>query len=164
MIIRPEKLEDIEEIKRITEAAFRNHPYSHQTEHLIVKELRDSGNLVLSLVAELGGAVVGHIAFSKVLIDKEDQAWYGIGPLSVDPEFQQRGIGSELVLAGIEEMRGRGANGIVLVGDPAYYQRFGFQQGKKLTFRSVPPENFLVLSFLPDEPHGEVSFHDSLSG
>ena len=108
--------------------------------------------------------VVGHIAFSKVLINNQDQGWYGIGPLSVDPENQRKGIGSKLVLAGIEEMREEGANGIVLVGYPAYYQRFGFQQGKNLTFRPVPPENFLVLSFLSDEPHGEVSFHKSLSG
>ena len=161
--VRPEKGEDKPLITRITKAAFEDHPYSHQTEHLMVNQMRDSDGLALSLMAEIDGIIVGHIAFSKVFIDGKDLGWYAVGPLSVDPEYQRKGVGSALVHDGLSKMRESDAKGIVLVGDPAYYKRFGFRQGTTLTFHEVPAENFLVLPLKLDEPEGEVSFHAAFS-
>jgi putative acetyltransferase len=159
MQIRPETSQDVKIIEEITKAAFANHPYSHQSEHKIVQMLRDEEALSLSLVAELGGQVVGHIAFSRILINDQDMGWYGIGPMSVKPEVQRQGVGSALINRGLEIMREAGAHGCVLVGDPNYYWRFGFRNHTPLTLPDVSPENFLVLSFSEEIPSGTVVFH-----
>lgn len=97
MIIRPERETDLPAIDRINLEAFKDHPYSHQTEHLIVRALRAAGALTLSLVAEAEGEVVGHIAFSPALIDGQDLGWYTLGPVAVLPGHQGQGIGAALV-------------------------------------------------------------------
>src|SRR3972149_6525425 len=97
MIIRPETLGDHESIRSILIAAFANHPYSHQTEHLIVDALRDADALTVALVAEVESKVLGHIAFSPVKINDTDCQWFGLGPIAVMPEFQRKGIGKILV-------------------------------------------------------------------
>ena len=157
--IRPEIEKDIDRIEHITLAAFENHPISNQTEHLIVADLRKKGALTLSLVAEMDGVVVGHIAFSGVTINGDNLSWFGIGPVSVVPEYQNQGIGSQLVKSGLETMKKLGAKGCALVGDPAYYSRFGFQSNKALFLEGVPPENFMVISFDGNIPSGKVEFH-----
>ena len=91
MIIRPETPGDHDSIRDILIAAFANHPYSHQTEHLIVEGLRADNALTLSLVAELDGNVVGQIAFSPVKIDGKDCGWLGLGPVAVSPSFSETG-------------------------------------------------------------------------
>jgi putative acetyltransferase len=80
MKIRPETPQDISVIKKITIAAFEGKWYSNQTEHLIVNRLRDEGAMAFSLVAEIDGKVVGHVAFSAVTINSEDIGWFGLGP------------------------------------------------------------------------------------
>ena len=127
MKIRPETPQDINEIEQITIAAFDGKPYSDQTEHLIINRLREAGAMSLSLVAEMDGKVVGHVAFSLVTINGKDLGWYGIGPVSVLPELQKQGIGSKLIREGLSLIREKGAKGCVLEGDPGYYQRFGFK-------------------------------------
>jgi putative acetyltransferase len=92
MIIRHERDSDIAAIFTVTKAAFENHPYSHQTERFIVNALRAAKALSLSLVAEVDGKVVGHIAFSPVTISDGSDNWYGIGPVSVLPEFQKKTV------------------------------------------------------------------------
>ena len=89
--IRPEKESDFDRIEEITVSAFRDHPFSENIEHLIIRELRKTGDLSLSLIAEVGGTVVGHIAISPVTVGGKDVGWYGVGPLSVQPEFQNPG-------------------------------------------------------------------------
>ena len=159
--IRRETEADITAINEITAAAFKDHPYSHQTEVFIIKALRAANALTLSLVAEIGGRVVGHIAFSPVVISDGSKGWYGIGPLSVAPEFQRQGIGKALVNEGLATLNESGANGCVLVGDPDYYKRFGFRNLPELTLEGVPPENFLALAFGKDSARDAVSFHEA---
>jgi len=158
--IRPEQEKDADRINQIIEAAFNNHPHSNQKEHLLVSELRADKALSLSLVAEVNGKVAGHIAFSEVSIDDNFISWYGLAPVSVDPEYQNRGIGSELIKSGLNELKKMGARGCVLVGEPEYYKRFGFRHQKSLFYEGVPGEYFLVQPFNDESPSGEVKYHN----
>jgi putative acetyltransferase len=97
MIIRKETTSDIEAITQVTIAAFRTLSISNHTEQFIIKALRAAGALTLSLVAEIDGRVIGHIAFSLVTISDGTRNWYGLGPLSVLPEHQRKGIGKALI-------------------------------------------------------------------
>jgi putative acetyltransferase len=159
MIIRHETESDIEAISAVTQAAFENHPISNQTEHFIVKALRAAGALTISLVAEVGGQVVGHIAFSPVTFSDGSLNWYGLGPISVAPARQRQGIGTALMREGLSRLKALGAQGCVLVGDPNYYQSFGFRSYPELRHEGVPPENLLVLPFGEHKPQGIVEFH-----
>lgn len=159
MIIRPETPGDFAAIRTINIDAFANHPFSQQTEHLIVEALRDADALTISLVAEDDDRVVGHVAFSPALIDGQDLNWFTLGPIAVTPARQRQGIGARLIDAGIEALRQQGANGCLLVGDPAYYLRFGFRHSPSLTVEHVPPEYFMCLPLAGEIPHGAVSHH-----
>ena len=161
MIIRNEMDSDIEAIWEVTKSAFENHPYSHQTEQYIVDALRAARALTVSLVAEVDGRVVGHIAFSPVTISDGSDGWYGVGPLSVLPEFQMKGIGKSLVYRGLSALTALGAKGCVLVGDPRYYERFGFRNIPDLVLEGVPQENFLALPFHRNPARGAVIFHEA---
>ncbi len=79
---------------------------------------------VISLVYEDGGKVLGHVAFSPLL--GEDVNAYILSPLAVDPEAQRAGIGTKLVRAGLERLKAKGVDFVLVYGDPAYYSRFGF--------------------------------------
>ena len=92
-----------------------------------------------------GGAIVGHIAFSEVLIDGEACGWFALGPVAVIPERQGDGIGGALVRAGLARLRAQGAAGRVLVGDPGYYGRFGFAADPALRVDGVPGEYVIAL-------------------
>lgn len=163
MIIRYETASDIEAITEVTIAAFRHHPISNQTEQFIIHALRNAHALTISLVAEVDGKVVGHIAFSPVTISDGSQNWYGLGPISVLPECQRQGIGTSLVLKGLSLLKALGGKGCALVGDPAYYQRFGFRNIPRLIHDGIPQEFFLVLPFDEDIPQGTVVFHEGFS-
>mgnify|MGYP000484878701 CR=1 FL=1 len=102
-MIRDETAADGRAIFEVTRAAFENHPISRQTEPYIVEALRAAGALVVSLVAEADGRVVGHVAFSPVSLSDGSQGWYGVGPLSVLPECQRRGIGTALMHEGVPQ-------------------------------------------------------------
>ncbi|MCC7118543.1 MAG: N-acetyltransferase [Anaerolineales bacterium] len=161
-LIRSEMQTDIEGIEKITLAAFTGKPYSNQTEHLIVNELRKAGALTLSLVAEVNENVIGHIAFSSVRINEKDLGWYGIGPISVAPAFQKQGIGSKLIKEGLKQIQMQGAQGCVLLGDPAYYPKFGFKSYPELFYAGSPaPEYFMALPFYANVPKGKVEFHSA---
>lgn len=159
MLIRPETPADHAAIREINIAAFADHPYSRQTEHLIVEALRSAGALAVSLVAEEHGRVAGHIACSKAPVDDTDLGWYLLGPVAVLPGLQRRGLGSALVRAGMDELRKLGAKGCVLVGDPAFYTRLGFRPAKHLHYPGVPQEFVLCLPFDGAEPEGDVGHH-----
>ena len=160
--IRPESPTDVDAIREINIAAFRVHPVSHQTEHLIVDALRESGALEVSLVAHLGERAVGHIAFSRAQVGSSDEC-YLLGPVAVLPDSQGNGIGSALVSAGFGELRLRGAAGCVLVGDPGFYERFGFRSLPGLTYEGVPGEYVLGLSFGADSPLGQIHANEAFS-
>jgi putative acetyltransferase len=159
MLVRSETPRDVAAIRDVNIAAFRDHPFSHQTEHLIVEALRGAGALELSLVAEAEGVVVGHIAFSAARIGDASSGWFLLGPVAVDPAHQGRGMGRALVEAGLEALRSRGASGSVLVGDAAFYERFGFRSYPGVTCAGVPDENVLCLLLRKDVPAGEVGHH-----
>ena len=127
MILRKETVADIDAITEITIAAFKNHPISNHTEQFIINALRDADALTLSLVAEIEGRVVGHIAFSPVIISDGTKGWYGLGPVSVLPEYQKQGIGKSLINEGLSLLKELVGQGCALVGDPNYYKRFGFK-------------------------------------
>ncbi|MGB3875600.1 MAG: N-acetyltransferase [Shinella zoogloeoides] len=164
MILRPERDGDIDAIRALTERAFRTAPHADGTEHLIIDRLRAAGALTLSLVAEEGGAVVGHVAFSPVSVSDGSAGWYGLGPISVDPSRQGGGIGSRLVREGLARLEALGAAGCVLLGDPAYYGRFGFEPDPRLTLDGVPPEYFMRVAFSPVYGEGTVSYHPGFYG
>ena len=158
--IRSEQTSDIEAISQVTFAAFLGRFSDHPTEHLIVDSLRDAGMLTLSLVAELNGKIVGHVAFSPVSINSEFIGWYGLGPVSVIPELQKQGIGSRLIREGLSLLKARGAKGCVLEGSPKYYQRFGFKSYPGLTYHGSPgPEFFMALPFYEEIPSGSAEYH-----
>ncbi len=160
MIIRNEQPSDYDAITEITIAAFRNEPHSEHTEQSIIHALRRANALILSLVAEIDGEVVGHVAFSPVTISGHFCDWYGVGPVSVRPDYQQRGIGKALMNEGLSKLKTCGAKGCVLVGDPDYYIRFGFRNHPELRLEGVPQEVFLALPFGSEETSGVVEFHE----
>jgi putative acetyltransferase len=158
--IRDESALDHAAIDEVTVAAFQTLAISGNTEHFIIRALRAAGVLRLSLVAQLGGRVVGHIAFSPVTISDSTLGWYGLGPVSVSPEYHRQGIGSGLIREGLSRLRKMGARGCCLVGDPNYYHRFGFHQVPGLVHKDVPEEAFLALPLDGVEPQGTVEFHE----
>jgi len=160
MIIRKENTSDIEAITQVTIAAFRTLPISNHTEQFIISALRAANALTISLVAEIDGRVVGHIAFSPVTISDGSLNWYGLGPVSVLPEYQRQGIGKSLIQEGLSLLKKLGGQGCALVGDPNYYIRFGFKNFPELVHGEVPQEVFLALPFNEKIPQGIVVFHE----
>ena len=159
--IRPEQEKDRQVIHDLTVAAFRDAPHSDHTEQFIVSALRKSKALSISLVAEDESHIVGHVALSPVIISDGSDNWFGLGPISVLPSCQNKGIGSQLMDAAIKELKNIGANGCVLLGDPNYYQRFGFSPQAGLILAGVPAAYFQALLIQGDLPQGEVAYHES---
>jgi putative acetyltransferase len=158
--IRSETNDDTGAIAEVTIAAFQALEISNHTEQFIVEALRDAKVLTVSLVAEVDGRVIGHIAFSPVTISDGTQDWYGLGPVSVLPEYQRQGIGKALIHEGLSRLKGMQARGCCLVGHPEYYKKFGFDNIPELVHEGVPPEVFLALSFDGKTPRGTVTFHE----
>ncbi len=159
MTIRPEQPGDEPAIQALTKAAFRDMPHADGNEADLVDALRRDGDLTLSLVAvNMDLAIVGHIAFSPVAISDGSAGWYGLGPCSVIPTRQRTGIGSQLVEAGLAELRQRGARGVVLLGSPDYYGRFGFEHDPKLAYPGPPAKYFQRLVLNGPEPSGTVTY------
>ncbi|GAO21020.1 MULTISPECIES: GNAT family N-acetyltransferase [Burkholderiales] len=151
--LRHETTNDIAAIEAVTIAAFANAPHTSHTEQFIVRALRDAGELALSLVAEEHGQVIGHKA----------KGWYGLGPISVLPQRQGHGIGSRLMKQALSELRAMQAAGCVLLGEPAYYGRFGFQAHAGLQLPGVPPGYFLALAFHGPVPEGIAQYSDAFN-
>jgi putative acetyltransferase len=158
--IRSETDADIGTITRVTIAAFKTLEISNHTEQFIVEALRVAQALTISLVAEVNGRVIGHIAFSPVTISDGTRNWYGLGPVSVLPEYQRQGIGKALIREGLSRLRDINAQGCCLVGHPDYYRKFGFANIQELVHEGVPPEVFFALSFDGHTPQGTVTFHE----
>jgi putative acetyltransferase len=161
--IRDETGSDINAIAEVTRKAFETLAISNHTEEFIIKTLREARALVVSLVAEADGKVVGHVAFSTVTISDESPGWYGLGPISVLPELQRQGIGKSLIHQGLASLRALGAKGCVLVGDPVYYERFGFRSPPDMVVEGVPQQYFLALPFEENRSHGTVVFHEAFN-
>lgn len=163
MILRPEAAADVEEIRHLTARAFNGHPHGDGSEPEIIDRLRDAGALTLSLVAEDEGALVGHVAFSPVVLSDGTPGWFGLGPLSVDPGKQRFGIGSALVRAGLHELAAAGAKGCVVMGDPDYYTRFGFKADGALVYPGCAPQYFLNLPLSGPPASGIVAYNPAFA-
>ncbi len=160
ILIRDETAADARAIGQVTTAAFETLEISSHTEQFVVEALRAAGALTLSLVAEMDGRVVGHIAFSPVTIADGAPDWYGLGPVSVLPAYQRQGIGKALIWAGLSRLKAMHARGCCLVGHPDYYPQFGFTNVAGLEVEGVPAEAFFALSFDGRYPQGAVVFHE----
>ncbi|HEX2526208.1 MAG TPA: N-acetyltransferase [Geminicoccus sp.] len=159
LVIHREQPADQDAIGAVLAAAFAGHPHSHGAEPSIVAALREQAALALSLVAVGGGHVLGCLAFSPVVIADGSTGWYGLGPLAVQPACQGRGIATALVTEGLRQIRGEGAAGCIVLGEPAYYGRFGFRAGTGLSLPGVPASYFMALPFGASIPTGEVRYH-----
>ncbi len=162
MQISAETPADIDAIFALTQQAFRDHPHSQQTEGHIINALRAAGVLTVSLVARDGGRPVGHVAFSPVTISDGAADWYGLGPVAVLPAMQGLGIGTALIQAGLAELKALGAAGCVVLGDPAYYSRFGFTATAALVYPGVPPEYFMAQAYRRPAS-GQVTYHQGFA-
>jgi putative acetyltransferase len=158
IVIRNETHGDVSVISEVTIAAFKTLEISNHTEQFIVEALRSAGALTVSLVAEVDGHVVGHIAFSPVTISDGSNNWYGLGPVSVLPLYQRMGIGKALIQEGLSRLKELGAKGCCLVGHPQYYRKFGFENVAGLILAGVPEEVFFALSFDGHFPQCHVTF------
>ena len=159
-VIRSETGADVSAISEVTVAAFKTLEISNQTEQSIIAALRAAKALTVSLVGEADGRVIGHIAFSPVTISDGTRDWYGLGPVSVLPEYQRQGVGKALIQEGLSRLKDMNAKGCCLVGHPDYYRKFGFKNMPELVLEGVPREVFFALSFDGNTPHGTVAFHD----
>ena len=159
LIIRPEAPEDVAVIEAVTESAFLNARHTDHNEQFILAGLREASALTISLVAEMEGTIVGNVAASPVSISDGSLGWFGLGPVSVIPKWQGRGIGSQLTREVLKRLSEQRASGCVVLGDPSYYQRFGFANDANLVLPDVPPEYFMALSFRLPTPSGTVTYH-----
>ena len=143
--IRPEIPKEIDSIRYVNEQAF-----GQTAEAAIVDKLRNRKALTISLVATKDNEVVGHIAFSPVMIESQFSSFEAVAlaPMAVLPAHQRKGIGSRLVRAGLEECHRLGHDVVVVLGHPDYYPRFGFVPGKQRGINcefEVPDEAWMVL-------------------
>ena len=153
--IRDERPEDYADVYRVNAAAF-----GQEGEAALVERLRGACEYV-SLVAVEDGTVVGHIFFSPVTVESEHGGFEatGLGPMAVAPEFQNRGVGSQLVRRGLEECARRGHEVVFVLGHPEFYPRFGFTPAKAqgLTCEyTVPDDVFMVLELKPGVLRGRT--------
>lgn len=161
LLIRDETEYDCATITELTAKAFETLEVSDHTEQFVVLGLRAADALTVSLVAEMDGQVVGHIAFSPVTLSEGLTDWYGLGPVSVLPEVQRMGIGAALIKEGLSRLKALGAKGCCLVGHPEYYGKFGFVNTDAFTLEGVPAEAFFALPFDGKMPKGKVTFHSA---
>jgi putative acetyltransferase len=159
--IRDETFADLPAIEALTASAFLNAPHTRHTEQHIVNALRRAGKLTISLVAEANDTLIGHVAVSPVSISDGALRWFGLGPISVLPQYQRHGVGSQLMREALRILRQRGASGCVVLGEPEYYGRFGFEADPNLVLSGVPPEYFQAIAFDSSTPRGTVTYHSA---
>lgn len=145
MMIRPENPEDRSAIDRVHQLAF-----GRPDEARLVNQLRDSGCLSVSLVVEVEGEVIGHIAFSSMIFDETPTLTrgYGLGPIAVLPAHQRMGVGVQLMDAGLKACKMIGGEVVVVLGHPDYYPKAGFKPAADFGIQcefDVPAEFFMVI-------------------
>ena len=161
--IRPETLHDIPQIHSVITSAFAAKSHLNHKEADIVDFLRAAGALSHSLVATKSSTLIGHISLSPILIADQPQnhGWYGLGPLSVQPAHQGRGIGRALVKAALKALEDSGAAGCVVAGSPKFYQQFGFECDPSMTFEGAPAKYFQRVVLKGPVVRGKVRYHEA---
>lgn len=131
MTIRPVEETDRAAIHRVEECAF-----GQPSEATLVDQIVAGGDAVLKLVAERGGEIVGHILFSRLFVERDGERFpaLALAPLAVDPEHQKTGIGSALIEDAHGRLQARGESLSVVLGDPAYYGKFGYEHSRAADF------------------------------
>lgn len=159
--IRTEEEQDWADVQAVNESAFERTAEAH-----LVAALREQAHPVISLVAEHGDAIVGHIMFSPVVLPvRPELRLMGLAPMAVAPEHQRKGIGSALVRVGLEQCKQLDFGAVVVLGHPEYYPRFGFSAAMRLSIGceyEVPEEAFMVVELQPGYLHGasgKVKYH-----
>ena len=161
--IRPERPDEAAAIHAMVTRAFDGHPFSDGDEQDVIDRLRADGELVLSLVAEADGRVLGQVTYSRALLASGEQGWFVLGPVAVEPEHHGKGIGRALIEAGEAAMRERGAKGLTVLGNPDIYRRFGFLQNTPMWLAGELGWAFQVKSFggpIPDTEQRYVAAFD----
>ena len=161
--IRSERPEDIRAIYDLTKRAFAPMVFAGGNEQDLINAVRDAGALSISLVAEVGSRIVGHVAFTPATSADNTPGWFGLGPVAVEPELQRKGIGHQLINEGLGKLREWNAAGCIVLGDPNYYQRFGFLPFPALAPAGQPPEYFMILPMMESQPKAVVDFHPLFS-
>jgi putative acetyltransferase len=161
MIVRDEQPRDVDAIRALNTAAFET-----AAEANLVDALRGQARPVISLAAEEGGEIVGHIMFSPVSLGGHPEARImGLAPMAVAPAQQGKGIGSALVRAGLERCRAIGFGAVVVLGHPTFYPRFGFQPSARFGVKceyAAPEGAFMLVELVPGYMSGvtgTVKFH-----
>ena len=150
--IRPTTPADLPPLEALYAAAFPEEDLLP-----LVRALMAEPSGVMSLVAEEGGALAGHVAFTMCGIEGQDVRAALLGPLCAAPDRQGRGIGSALVKAGLERLRADGVTAVLVLGDPAYYGRFGFAAGHVIAAPyDLPPEYMAGWQALALSPDGAL--------
>jgi putative acetyltransferase len=162
MLVRVEEITDFDAVRQVNRLAFGS-----DTEGRIVDRIRKNANPVLSLVADEDG-IVGHLLLSPVSRSPEDpNLIMALGPMAVIPARQRQGIGSALVVAGLDACRRTGAGGVVVIGHPEFYPRFGFRPASEFRLTcefEVPPNVFMAIEFKEHVLQGAmIRFHPAFS-
>lgn len=153
LIIRQEKPSEFQTIYDLVKVAFQTAKVADGDEQDYVNKLRESGNYIaeLALVAEENGSLVGHIMLTKTHVAKADGSKFLallLAPLCVELNHRKRGVGSKLLRESLELAKKFGYDVVFVVGDPAYYGRFGFKPSALFKIKHAPPipdENVMVL-------------------
>ena len=166
MNIRAERPADAAAIDAVNRAAF-----GQPAEATLVADLRDRASPLVSLVADAGSEIVGHVLFSPVtLTNHADVKIMGLAPMAVWPVMQRRGIGSTLVRAGLDACTRLGCDAVVVLGHAQYYPRFGFRPASAFGLRceyDVPDEVFMALELAPGRlagKSGTIRYHPAFAG
>lgn len=161
--VRAERPEDRTAVRAVNLSAFDT-----AAEADLVDALRDRARPVISLVAEMGAQVIGHIMFSPVTLDDHPELrLMGLAPMAVSPKHQNRGVGSALVRAGLQRCGEFGFGAVVVLGHPSYYPRFGFRPAVRFGITSeydAPAEAFMVVELRPGHfggATGTVRYHEA---
>lgn len=164
ILIRPEQPADGGAIRDLTQRAFATMPFADGDEHELIGKLRDADALVISLVAEQDGVVVGQVTFTPAFAADGSTGWFALGPVAVEPGFQKSGVGRQLIEAGLNKLRDWDAAGCVLVGSPLHYGRFGFRIAPQCAPAGGHAEYFQLLPFGVAEPECVIDFHPLFIG
>jgi putative acetyltransferase len=159
VVIRREESSDAHDIRAVNKAAF-----GEPDEADLVERLRVEGAVLASFVAEHAQAIVGHILFSRMLIetDHDTVMTVALAPLAVLPAYHRQGIGSRLVRKGLDSLRSRGERLVLVLGEPQFYTRFGFSSAAARMLKTpFQPEFFMALELVRhalNDAHGTVCY------